>query len=51
VEHLLCGEECLQVGDQKQYPRVIQGGQLVMQFRVQDFVGASSFLQLLASFG
>jgi len=50
VEHLFCSEQCLQIGYQKQYSRIVQGGQLIMQFRIQNFVGATSLLQLFTSF-
>lgn len=51
VEHLLGGEQCLQIGDQEQDARVVQCGQLVVQLRVQDLVGSPRLLQLLAAFG
>lgn len=51
VEHLLGGKQCLQVGNQEQYSRIVEGGQLIMQFRIQNFIGATCLLQLFAAFG
>lgn len=51
MEHLFGREQRLQVGDQKQYPRVVQGRQFVVQFRVQDLVGSSGLVQLFTPLG
>lgn len=49
VELLLGGEQRLQVRHQEQYSRVVQGRQLVVQFRVQHLVRPLCLLQRFAS--